>query len=98
MLNANLDKITETRIIGAPDLVVEVASPGTAGHERRTKQDAYAHAGVPEYWVVNPEARNVEVLVVEAGEYFSLGVFRGQATLPSQVLPGFATHAEQFFA
>ena len=97
VLNASLGKITATRIIGAPELVVEVASPSTSGYDRREKQDAYARAGVLEYWVANIEARAVEVLVLEAGIYHSLGVFQGKATLPSQVLPEFAALVEQFF-
>jgi Uncharacterized protein conserved in cyanobacteria, COG4636 len=48
VLSANLDRITPSRIIGAPDLVVEILSPGTAGYDRREKQDAYARAGVGE--------------------------------------------------
>jgi Uma2 family endonuclease len=97
MLNAHRDRITDSHIIGAPDLVVEVASPSTAGFDRREKQDSYARAGVPEFWVVNAEARTVEVLVLENGIYHSLGVFRGRAILPSRVVPGLAVHVEQFF-
>jgi Uma2 family endonuclease len=97
VLNANRDKIKENRIIGAPDLVVEVVSPGTAIYDRHEKYDAYAHTGVQEYWIADPGTRTVEVLALESGKYHSLGVFRGQAILPSQVLPEFAPHVEQFF-
>ena len=98
VLNAHLSIITEKRIIGTPDLVVEIASPGTAGYDRRTKQDAYAKARVPEYWLVDPYARTVEVLCLEGDAYRSAGVVEGDATLPSRVLPDFPVHAAQFFA
>jgi Uma2 family endonuclease len=97
VLNDHRDIITDSRIIGAPDLVVEVASPGTAGYDRRKKQNAYAHAGVPEYWIIDPISRAVEVLALEFGEYHPIGVFQGKATLPSRVLPGFPARVEQFF-
>src|SRR5437660_6507701 len=48
VLKANLEKITPTRIIGSPDLVVEVSSPRTVGYDRRIKQDAYARASIQE--------------------------------------------------
>lgn len=83
ILNANHDKITLSRIIGAPDLVIEVSSPGTVGYDRDKKQSAYARAGVQEYWIADPWSRTVEVFVLEAGAYRSLGVFEGKATLPS---------------
>ncbi len=98
ILNDSRNKITPSRIIGAPDLVVEVASPGTAGYDRRKKQDAYARAGVPEYWIAEPLTGTVEVLVLETGEYRSLGVFEGKATLPSRVIPELPVQVEQFFA
>jgi Uma2 family endonuclease len=41
VLNPHLDRVAESRVIGAPDLVVEVSSPGTVGHDRTRKQDAY---------------------------------------------------------
>jgi Uma2 family endonuclease len=97
ILNENLSKIIPSRVVGAPDLVVEVASPGTAAHDRREKQDAYARAGVPEYWIADPAARTVEVLTLKAGEYHSLGVYEGPAMLPSHVVPDFPVQVKQFF-
>src|SRR5262249_15325923 len=97
VLNTHLEIITPSRIVGAPDLIIELASPGTAGYDRRTKQDAYASAGVPEYWIADPGTGTVELMVLENGAYRSLGVFRGQATLPSRVVPGLPVKVEQFF-
>lgn len=98
VLSANVGIIAPTRIIGAPDLVVEVSSPGTAGYDRRQKQDAYAQGGVAEYWIADPIGRTIEVLVLEAGGYHSRGVFQGATTLPSLILPQLPTLVEQFFA
>ncbi|MFN0096324.1 MAG: Uma2 family endonuclease [Dehalococcoidia bacterium] len=53
--------IVERGIEGAPDLVVEVASPSTSRYDRRTKLPAYFDAGVREVWLVDPEARTVTV-------------------------------------
>jgi Uma2 family endonuclease len=98
VLSKHFDKITDNRILGAPDLVVEVASPGTAIYDRHNKLDAYVRAGVPEYWIVDTDARGVEVLVLEMiGIYRSLGVFRGKAVIPSQVVPGLLVQVEKFF-
>ena len=90
--------ITRTRILGTPDLVVEISSPSTAGHDRRRKQDTYARAGVPEYWIADPRARTIEVLMLENGEYRSAGVFEGEAKLPSRVVPDLPVPVDQFFA
>ncbi len=98
VLNANIHKIVPSRIVGGPDLVVEVSSPGTVGHDRRKKQDAYARAGVKEYWIADPAAHTVEVLVLEGDSYHSTHVFSGKETLPSQVVPTIAeVRVEQFF-
>jgi Uma2 family endonuclease len=97
ILNENSDKVTSSRIVGAPDLVIEIASPSTSTYDRHKKNDAYAHAGVPEYWIVDPVAHTVEVLMLEGGEYQSLGVFQGKAFLPSKIVPEMNVHVEQFF-
>jgi Uma2 family endonuclease len=98
ILNDHLERITDNRIIGAPDLVIEVLSPGSAGYDRREKQNSYTRAGVPEYWIVDPAAHTVEVLTLEFNEYSSQGVFQGKAILPTKVIPAFPVHVEQFFA
>jgi Uma2 family endonuclease len=54
------------RIHSAPQLVVEVLSPSNTRREREEKLADYAFLGVPEAWVISPEARSVEVLYLEA--------------------------------
>ena len=98
ILDTNQGVITPSRIVGPPDLLIEIASPGTVGYDRRSKQDAYARAGVPEYWIADPMAQTIEVLVLDQGSYRSLGVFHGKVMLPSKVVPGLPVRAEQFFA
>lgn len=97
VLPARAEIITLQRLVGAPDLVVEVISPGTAGYDRREKQDAYAQAGVTEYWLVDPYAETVEVLTLVQERYHSLGVFGEDTILPTQVLPSFPVPVTQLF-
>ncbi|HLQ28725.1 MAG TPA: Uma2 family endonuclease [Ktedonobacteraceae bacterium] len=97
MLNNHLDRVQEKKIVGAPDLVVEIASPSTAAYDRLTKYEKYAHAGITEYWIVKPTRRTVEVLVLEGEEYRSLGIFRGEQTLPSRIVPNLPVGVERFF-
>ena len=94
----NLHILTEKRIVGVPDLLIEIASPGTAGYDRREKQDAYARSGVPEYWWVEPGNRTVEVLVLDtSGKYRPLGLVDGQNPIPSRRLPGLKFPVESIF-
>jgi Uma2 family endonuclease len=53
---------------GRPDLVVEIASPSSRRYDRVKKLRWYAEIGVPEYWVIDPEERTVERLVLEGTE------------------------------
>ncbi|HUH11744.1 MAG TPA: Uma2 family endonuclease [Longimicrobiales bacterium] len=53
--------ISDRGLEGAPDLVVEVLSESTAGRDRVLKRRRYAHFGVPEYWVADPDAKLIEV-------------------------------------
>jgi Uma2 family endonuclease len=53
--------VSERGIEGAPDLVVEILSPSTAHRDRGIKLERYRHFGVPEYWIVDIDARAVEV-------------------------------------
>lgn len=97
LLNTNASKVTTTRVIGAPDLVIEIASPGTAVYDRLGKSRSYAQAGVEEYWIVDVEARTVEVLMLTGERYQSQGIFQGKDVIPSQIVPGLLLKVEQLF-
>jgi Uma2 family endonuclease len=97
VLSEHRSVITPSHAVGAPDLVVEVASPSTASYDRRAKMDAYARAGVREYWIADPYAHTVELLQQENDAYRLVGVFQGQAILPSKVVPNLPVPLEQFF-
>ena len=99
VLKANAAILHPSRVIGAPDLVIEIASPSTATHDRRTKLEAYARAGVPEYWIVVPESQTVELLFLDAAkdDYAPKGIFRGEATLPSHIVSNLPVQVSKFF-
>lgn len=62
-------EILQERIEGAPDLAVEILSPGTARRDRVQKLSLYAESDVREYWIVDPLERQIEFLVNEGGRY-----------------------------
>jgi Uma2 family endonuclease len=63
-------------IYSAPQLVVEVLSPANTRREREDKLGDYASIGVPEVWVVSPEARTVEILYLADGYLRSAQILR----------------------
>ncbi len=67
MIICNKDIITDTHINGTPDLIVEVLSPSTARNDRFRKKEAYAKAGVKEYWLVDVFYKFVEVYYNDNG-------------------------------
>lgn len=60
-------RLTEDGIRGAPDLVVEILSPSTARRDRTVKRHLYQRQGIAEYWIVDPEAKQIEVWRFGAG-------------------------------
>lgn len=89
-----LDIIKENCIEGAPDLIMEVISPGNPDYDRRTKFYTYAQAGVREYWLVDPEARTIDIYVLRGQAYALLGQFGPEAQTRSEVLAGFSLLVE----
>ena len=97
VMNAHLDRVQEKKVVGAPDLVVEVSTSGTAAFDRLTRYDTYEYTGVLEYWILNLERRTVEVFVLEGDEYHSLGVFHGEQKVPSRLISWLSVRVDQFF-
>ena len=63
-------------IHSAPELVVEVLSPANTRAERAEKLKDYESLGVPEVWVVSPEARSVEILSLQNGRLITAALLR----------------------
>lgn len=61
VLASHLDIIHKSHIVGVPDLVVEILSPSTRARDRGIKKERYEAAGVPEFWILDHEAKQVEV-------------------------------------
>lgn len=53
--------IEKAGVVGAPDIVVEILSPSTAGRDRTIKLRLYERQGVRQYWIVDPDENTVDV-------------------------------------
>ncbi len=62
-------KITPAKIIGPPDIVVEIMSPSTASNDLELKRRLYERNGVGEYWIVDPHDNSIRRLVLQDGVY-----------------------------
>ena len=89
--------IGETNIQGAPDLIIEIASPSTEEHDRGVKQDLYALFGVLEYWRVYPLSQTVEALRLESARLVPAGVYALGDTLTTPLLPGLSIDLAEIF-
>jgi Uma2 family endonuclease len=70
-----------------PDLVVEVLSPSTQATDRGRKLQAFARFGVPEYWIIDPDAPSIEILKLEAGAYVLVAKAAAEGKALSATLP-----------
>lgn len=87
--------IGEKNIQGAPDLMVEILSPRTDELDRKLKVKLYEKFGVKEYWLVDPEKKEVEILSLTQGGYSSFGVFK--ESLSSPLLKGLKLNLQEVF-
>jgi Uma2 family endonuclease len=69
VMRQRYDILTPTKILGIPDLVVEILSASNADHDLKTKRKLYESAGIPEYWIVSPENHDVLQLILVDGVY-----------------------------
>ena len=88
---------TANNIQGAPDLVVEIQSPSTAKRDWNDKRSLYAQHGVTEYWLINPDAHTVIVLLLNQGEYETAGLYGEGSTLASPTVEGFNVPVDEIF-
>lgn len=99
ILKQNADIIRDRRIFGVPDLIVEVISPGSAAYDEGVKLEAYAHAGVPEYAVIEPATRKLRLYALDApGEFAAPHEFGEGDTLSFACLPEITLNVSDLFA
>ncbi len=89
--------VGDENVAGSPSLVVEVLSPATRERDTVIKRSVYERFGIAEYWLVDPEARTVEVLLLEEGRYRRGGVFRTGQVLSSPAFRGLTIRVDDVF-
>ncbi len=90
------DAIGDKAVLSAPDLIIEILSPGSRRRDLGAKRALYARFGVAEYWIVDPAARSVRVLSLTAGRYEEIPI-GDDRMVHSRVLPELALRTEQIF-
>ena len=93
------DVTTGPRITGAPDVVVEILSPGTENRRRdlSVKRQLYAKYGVQEYWIVDPEDRSVEIYRLLGQSLEKIAALKNDDEITSPILPGFQLKGSAIF-
>lgn len=87
----DLEKLDDKGCLGAPDLVVEIVSPGNSKKEMGIKFDLYQEVGVREYWIVNPLEETLLIYVLKDGVYIGMRPLvndksRGESKTASSVI------------
>jgi Uma2 family endonuclease len=91
-------RIGERRVRGAPDFVVEVLSPSTAGHDMVLKRRVYERAGVREYWLIHPTDLVLTVYRLVGAEYGKPHTQELKGETALGVLPGLCIQWDELAA
>lgn len=83
------DRLQKTRLDGPADLVVEVISPESFTRDRGEKYSEYESAGIPEYWLIDPEREVAEFYQLDARGRYQAIATDADEVYHSRVLPGF---------
>ncbi len=85
---ANAGLLERRGIMGAPDLVVEIISPGSLRRDRYEKRELYARFGVKEFWLADVANRSIEVLSLQKNSYQLLCCATDEGKIRSEILTG----------
>lgn len=93
----DLTKLDARGCLGAPDLVVEILSPGNTKKELDYKFSIYEEAGVKEYWIVHPTDKNIHIFVLQDGQYIGLKPYTENQTITSRTFPELSFSTDEIF-
>jgi Uma2 family endonuclease len=91
------NKLDEAGCLGAPDLIVEILSPGNSKKELQNKYEVYEESGVLEYWVISPEAETLLVYSLINGKYQASKLYTSGDHISTPILPGLSIDLEELF-
>ena len=87
----------DKRCSGAPELIIEILSPGNSKKEMRYKYELYQDSGVSEYWVVRPTDKEITQFVLENGQYRALPPIVEGDVIHSVIFPELGVATEDIF-
>ncbi len=94
----DLEKIDTKGCLGAPDLIIEILSPGNSKREMKIKKDLYAEAGVREYWIVDPNTETITRFNLEQNDIYGHPyIFLSDEVMPSIIFPDFSLALTELF-
>ncbi|HEV3004913.1 MAG TPA: Uma2 family endonuclease [Pirellulales bacterium] len=97
LLRSAGDPRGENRFWTGADLTLEVVSDDKPERDLDQKRGDYAEAGVPEYWIVDPQTETISVLTLQGDQYAEAGVYRRGDRSPSILLAGFSVDVTAVF-
>ncbi len=90
-------KLDDRGCLGAPDIVVEILSPGNNTKELKNKYDIYEESGVKEYWVVSAQDETFTKHTLENGRYVPSRAMVAGEIVTTSILPGFELDLAKIF-
>jgi Uma2 family endonuclease len=90
-------KLDAKGMIGAPDLVVEILSPGNSKKEMKTKFELYETNGVLEYWIVNPAEKSIHLFYLENKKYQLDKIYFDDDKMESKIFKGLKVKVGEVF-
>jgi len=92
------NKVDARGCTGAPDIVIEILSPGNNQKELRNKYEVYEESGVLEYWIISPQDKSFLKYTLTDDTYQPSRLMTMGDIITTPILPGFELNLETVFA
>lgn len=90
-------KLDDAGCRGAPDWVIEIASPSTAIRDLVKKRDLYERCSVLEYWSIEPRERSLTIFRLEGGRFLPGNTLKAEGKIEAAILPGLVLDLDRVF-
>jgi Uma2 family endonuclease len=91
------NKLDDRGCVGAPDLIIEIVSPGNSKRELKTKFDLYEENNVLEYWVVHPTEKSIQQFVLIKNKFQLVHTFFEEDKMECKVFKGLVIRVKNIF-